>query len=232
MVGLSLFSLVAVVQQKTFTDPRRKKRKWPFSHRSPRSSDHSRAHFQAVRENSPLSVTVTQEEARQKLRSVSTNSKKNLLYLTVFVNVDVLIAFLFVTYERIVMWWLVEVVKRCWTEDFFVKDSGWTFCNSPKDVTSCTGYALECISVLCQSDFSVVLQIKMFYFGSDAASSHTMSCPQQYLIGNMPQLLAFIRITAVERKYEVALYFITGCLTFGDQDLNFYCIFTGLLDYQ
>lgn len=88
---------------KTFTDPRRKKRKWPFSHRSPRSSDHSRAHFQAVRENSPLSVAVTQEEARQKLRSVSTNSKKT-LYLTIYVNARVLIAFLSVTYERIVMW--------------------------------------------------------------------------------------------------------------------------------
>ena len=78
-------------------------------------------------------------------------------------------------------------------------------------MTLCTGYVLDCIS---ESDFSVVLPIKMCYFGSDAASSHTASCPEQYLIGNMPQLLAFIRITAVERKYEVVRNLETKILIF------------------
>ena len=73
--GLSLFSLVAVVQQKPSQIQKKKRRKWPFSHRSPRSSDHSRTHFHAVRENSPLSVSVMQEKARQKLRSGGTNSE-------------------------------------------------------------------------------------------------------------------------------------------------------------
>ena len=32
---------------------------------------------------------------------------------------------------------------------------------------------------------------QMCYFGFDATSSHTMSCPQQYLIGNTSQLIAY-----------------------------------------
>ena len=31
--------------------------------------------------------------------------------------------------------WCVEVVQSCWTEHFFVKDSGQIFCDCPSDVT-------------------------------------------------------------------------------------------------
>ena len=36
--------------------------------------------------------------------------------------------------------------------------------------------------------------LRMCYSGSDAASSHAMSRPQQYLIGNIPQLIAYKHI--------------------------------------
>lgn len=103
VVGLSLFSLVAVVQQKP-SQIQEEKRGSGLFHTALPGALITAAHISKLLGKTVLCLLLLHKKKPGRSYAQSVRTVKKTLYLTIYVNARVLIAFLSVTYERIVMW--------------------------------------------------------------------------------------------------------------------------------